>query len=280
MFAQLGNIQFENLKSFNDYSRKSSAIYAEHSLIEGKPRLQRTGTALDEISISIRLHASFCDPTNEIDALYSAMTEGEIMPLLWGTGHFEGKFVITQLDETIEDADKNGEVFSYVVSLTLKEYDVKNKVQQVQTEIKKDAKAVGDKKAVSRKKVNTPTCPQAITKTVTSIENHWSANDKIINEKGGAINAANKSALISHSSAISNLANSIITKCETPGNCVSGNDKLKNSATTCRFFANEMKQAVQNNTPSLYSSNTNLRIAVKNLKSAAHPLVSQSVTRK
>ena len=151
MFAQLGNTLFENLKSFTEYSKKGSATYAEHALLDGKPRLQRTGSELDELTLSIRFHVSFCNPAKELAALKTSRDEGEVLPLLWGSGKVEGNFVITELEETIEDTDPQGNVFSYVVSCTLKEYVVTNKLQQEQDNNRKNGKAVGDKKAVTKK---------------------------------------------------------------------------------------------------------------------------------
>ena len=101
MYARLGNITFENRKGdyvgsvgFNDFSKTSSVTYAEHKPLTGKPLLQATGPTLDEISLSMRFHASFCNPVQELHALKRSMDTFEVMPLLLGNGIKEGEFVI------------------------------------------------------------------------------------------------------------------------------------------------------------------------------------------
>lgn len=57
MFALLGEIQFDLITYFDGFDSQFDADYAEHALIEGKPRLQWIGDKLDEISIQLSFHA-------------------------------------------------------------------------------------------------------------------------------------------------------------------------------------------------------------------------------
>jgi phage protein U len=122
MYAQLGEIRFEALKGFSSLSDKKEALYAEHALIDGKPRLQRTGNALDEFTIGIKFHVSFCDPEAEYDALNRYRDDGEVLPLIYGTGYVEGNFVITSLNRTVNDTSATGEYIDIDVSIGLKEF--------------------------------------------------------------------------------------------------------------------------------------------------------------
>ncbi|MCG2614898.1 phage tail protein [Terrimonas sp. NA20] len=280
MFAQLGSIQFENLKTPTDYQRSGEAIYAEHALIEGKPVLQATGLALDEINLSIRFDVSFCNPKNEIDAMRAAKDSREILPLLWGNGILQGNYVITTMSENITNADPQGNIFCAEVQIVLREYVVKDKVQQAQEETKKDAKAVGDKKPTAKKKANPPTCPQQITALVTKIENHGAAVNRVIMEGGGAFIPSNKMVMTSHLNFIIDIATEIKNRTNDPSSCAYNKIDLRNWAITVDGRAQTMKHGVLNDGDDLNNDNSNLQAAIKSLKAAARSFVNQSITRK
>lgn len=121
MFSTLGNIKFTALKGFGSFQGKRSASLAEHALIDGKPRLQKIGDKLEEISLVVNFHTSFCDPEQELDALHSAMSAGEILPLVWGNGLVAGYFVIADVDRNIEKTTADGTVVKMGVTISLKE---------------------------------------------------------------------------------------------------------------------------------------------------------------
>lgn len=108
MFAQLGTIKFEGIKGFEAFARKREANYAQHALIENKPRLERVGTKLTEVNLTINLHTAFCTPEEELDKLDTARQNGEVLSLVIGTGEVYGNFVITNIGETVNKTDGNG----------------------------------------------------------------------------------------------------------------------------------------------------------------------------
>lgn len=280
MFAQLGNIIFENSKSFNDYSNRGSATYAEHLLLDGKPRLQRTGNSLQELQLSIRLHASFCNPLEELTALKTAKNNGEILPLLWGNGNLEGDFVITELGEQIEDADKQGNVFCYVVDLSLKEYVTPDKLQAIQSNDRSNAKAVGDKKPVVKKKINPATCPQTISGTVSKISNHADAINVIVLQKGGGGTTENLAKIRGHNNAIQLLCADINKRDADPASCLKDYPNISQAAASVKnnafIFNLDLTAAPQRIPP----DNNLLLSSVKNLKVACRSLTNQTITRK
>ncbi len=124
MYAQLGNIKFTGLKGFDSFQSKKSSQLAEHARIDGKPRLQKTGDALEEISLSIQLHSSFCNPETEIEALESARSAGSILPFINGAGELYGSYVISELEKTIKHTTPTGQIVLCSLAITLKEvYD-------------------------------------------------------------------------------------------------------------------------------------------------------------
>lgn len=282
MFAQLGNILFENLNGFSEFNKSGSAIYAEHALLDGKPRLQRTGTALDIISLTIKFHVSFCNPKQQLAALRTAKNDGEILPLLWGNGEVEGSFVITDLNEVIEDADSQGNVFSYQINVSLTEYVTDNKLLQEKANNRKNAKAVGDKKPTAQRKKNPSTCSQYISSMVNGIENNAAQINAIFIEKGGTATPKNKSEIKLHLSAAGTLIGNILTKCAQPGSCTNGYPDIQVKATDCKT-RDEMFMAIvkgDNSLDATASQNTLFQSSVKALKVAARPLINQGITRK
>lgn len=127
MFAQLGTIIFEGVRGFETLEKRRETNFAEHPRIEGKPRLQRIGSNLQTISVTIHLHASFTNPQKEIDALDLARENGEVMPLVMGNGKVVGDFVIASIGESVTTSGPLGELVEATVELSLLEYYEPNK---------------------------------------------------------------------------------------------------------------------------------------------------------
>jgi phage protein U len=122
MFAQLGEIQFDFIVSPDRMGSSRHYVFAEHPTIEGKPKLQYTGDALDELSIRMRFHAGFCDPAAQLLALKDAADLHQALPLIMGNGEYRGDYVIEGIDEEIEAAFDDGTVMEVGVSVRLKEW--------------------------------------------------------------------------------------------------------------------------------------------------------------
>lgn len=123
-FAQLGDIVFELITYMDGADHKVSANYAEHALIERKPRLQWTGDNLDEMTIKLSFHAAFCQPEAEMMRLRNAVRAHEVMPFVYDNGHIVGDYVLLELCQTVEHAMTDGTAISASCQLTMKEYVV------------------------------------------------------------------------------------------------------------------------------------------------------------
>ena len=126
MYAQLGNIIFESNFDLQSFSRSSEAVYAESARISGKPTLQRLGSKLDEVSVSIRLRQEFCQPETVVAQLEAYRNSSEILPFLTGAGDVLGDFVIVSIQETAEKWNADGSIMQSNVSLSLKEFSSPN----------------------------------------------------------------------------------------------------------------------------------------------------------
>ena len=120
--AILGDITFDLITYFEGMEVKFGADYAEHALIEGKPRLQWTGDKLDEASWSLVFHAGFCDPERELLKLKAAVAKHEAMPLVFSNGDYKGWFVPTEVSVTSQQTMTDGTSVWIEVKLTLREY--------------------------------------------------------------------------------------------------------------------------------------------------------------
>ncbi|MCL1861781.1 MAG: phage tail protein [Proteobacteria bacterium] len=121
MYAILGDIQFD-LIYFDGFDSKFAANYAEHAMIAGKPRLQFTGLALDEIAITLAFHHLFCDPEVEFAKLKEALANHQAMALVLGNGDYKGWFVLADVNSTAQQTDATGTITALEASISLREY--------------------------------------------------------------------------------------------------------------------------------------------------------------
>lgn len=122
MFALLGDIQFDLITYFDGFESQFGVDYAEHALIDGKPRLQRVGDKLDEIRIQLSFHIQFCDPEQELLKLRTALSAHQAMALVLGNGDYKGWFVLTDVQATSKQTDKAGTLIALDASITLREF--------------------------------------------------------------------------------------------------------------------------------------------------------------
>jgi phage protein U len=121
MYSQLGDIVFQQALSPNSQEVASSAAYAEHALISGKPRLQRIGSSLIDLKLAIKLHSNFCDPQSVVDQLSAYKENGDSIRYINGAGRLMGVFVLVSLTQTDAAWGPNGSIMECDIELELKE---------------------------------------------------------------------------------------------------------------------------------------------------------------
>lgn len=122
MFALLGEIQFDLITYFDGFESQFGADYAQHALIEGKPRLQFVGDRLDEIRIALAFHQHYCDPEYELGRLKRAVASHQAMAFVLGNGDYKGWFVLTEAQATARHTDNAGTLIALDATITLLEY--------------------------------------------------------------------------------------------------------------------------------------------------------------
>jgi phage protein U len=150
MYAQLGSIVFDGAFGPTQQQSKVSQSIAQHALIDGKPRLQRLGVGLEELSLDLTLHSSFIDPEAAIAALRSAIEDGEVMPLLNGNGEFVGNFVVSEITNTLVQTDRAGLIILAKVSVSLIEYVAPDELGSKEAGARKAGFANADNKPLLR----------------------------------------------------------------------------------------------------------------------------------
>ena len=122
MFAQLGDIQFDLITYFDGINDTITYNYAEHERINNKTLLQFLGENLQEFTIKLNLHSSFCVPEDEILKIRTEAKLGKPLKFIKGNGEYVGAFVISQIQKTTEQTSPEGDLISVQVELQLKEY--------------------------------------------------------------------------------------------------------------------------------------------------------------
>lgn len=125
MIGTFGDIVFETSRdkilTFSDFVRKRSATFAEHLVVDAKPRLQFTGLGLDDISFAVRLDASLgIHPEDHLARFRDVQAAGASCHLIIG-GKVLGRFYLVSLTESRSHIDRQGQPWRVDLTLTLRE---------------------------------------------------------------------------------------------------------------------------------------------------------------
>jgi phage protein U len=122
MYAQLGDLKWERTSYFTGTEETHRWEYAQHDVIGGKPHLQATGDGLDEFSMEMRFHVSWCDPKAVLAKLVEVCARKQAQALVYGDGTYRGKFVVTDIVATRLQDGPDGTPMCLDVKLNLKEF--------------------------------------------------------------------------------------------------------------------------------------------------------------
>jgi phage protein U len=121
-FALLGDLELRLANTPRDWEEKSTAAYAEHEVIDNRPKLQSMGNRLDEIHLVFALHAGAADIGATYNSLWESKENSEVVPLTMGDGEYLGDFVITELSFKRLATFPNGTTMAAEVGVNLKEW--------------------------------------------------------------------------------------------------------------------------------------------------------------
>lgn len=159
MFAQLGDIRFDLITYFDGLNASKKIDYAEHATIEGKPKLQYIGEALETINIKLNFHMSFCDPAAEVRRLKDAASKYEPLSFIFGNGVYKGNYVIEEINDNVQQTFNEGTLIAIDVEVKLKEW-IKDKAittkkaKTTKKSVKKKQNAVASKTETNKDNVS------------------------------------------------------------------------------------------------------------------------------
>lgn len=122
MWAVLGDIEFELRNQPSRQDDRITADYAQHALIQGKPRSEWVGDGLDEMTLELTLHAVLGDPEAQIRRMKTALRAHEPLPYVLGSGDYRGVYLLTEVGTTTRRTDAQGRLISATVTVSLLEY--------------------------------------------------------------------------------------------------------------------------------------------------------------
>lgn len=122
MWAVLGDIEFELTNHPTRQEERTATDYAQHPLIQSKPRLELVADALDELTLELMFHAGLHDPEAQIRRLKAAKSAHQPLPYVLGSGDYRGIYLITEVTITTRKTTDQGRLVAATVSVSLLEY--------------------------------------------------------------------------------------------------------------------------------------------------------------
>ncbi len=122
MYAVLGKLEFEVASGITGMEQRSTADWAEHSLIQGKPLLEWIGEGLEEITFTMQLHPWLGDPEVRLRNLRELKSKHEPLAFVLGSGDYVGTFVVTDVGSVPRRTSADGRIYSTAVQVGLREY--------------------------------------------------------------------------------------------------------------------------------------------------------------
>jgi phage protein U len=128
MFAVLGEIVFELLGSPDAFDSTRTWDYAEHHVVEDRPKLQWLAASLETIELDFHFHTSFTDPTAQAAALIAAAGDHNARALVFGNGIHRGYFIVTSIRTTARQMSASGDLIAITVRAGLKEWALESEI--------------------------------------------------------------------------------------------------------------------------------------------------------
>ena len=115
----------ESILTFENFQRKISSRWAEHKVIQKKPKGEYTGPDLQTISFNIFLDAELgVRPAETLETIREAVEAGRHYTFVVGARQVgELDWIITDMSETWDIVLDHGELMRATCKLSLKEYD-------------------------------------------------------------------------------------------------------------------------------------------------------------
>lgn len=126
MIGSFGKVYFSTsdrrVQNFIDLKRNSTARYANHEVINSKPKSEFLGPGLDTLSFSMELSVfNGVSPMGVINQFRTFIRKGKTSNFILGGRNF-GQYKMTSLSEAYDIVTNRGTVMSAKVDISLEEY--------------------------------------------------------------------------------------------------------------------------------------------------------------
>lgn len=116
------SVEAKSASILSEFQRSISANYEEHKLIGQTATLEYTGTNPTEISFTIKLSAFYgINPKTQLEKIEEMARTGKQVTLSLGSSVIGEKWAIQSISSKAEFFDRDGDILSYDVSISLKE---------------------------------------------------------------------------------------------------------------------------------------------------------------
>ncbi|PAD73917.1 phage tail protein [Paenibacillus campinasensis] len=112
------------VRTFQDFQRDSTSRWGSNEIHLQKPRSQFLGPGLDTITFTMILDAGLgMNPRKEMEKLLEYQRAGKVLLLqIGGKGLGRGKWKITNMNQSWDRVDREGNLIKAALSVTLEEY--------------------------------------------------------------------------------------------------------------------------------------------------------------
>lgn len=122
MYAILGEIIFDVLTSPQAFESARKYDYAEHKVVQDRPRLQWIANDLETLTLELSFHAQFTNPQRQLTLLENAAEDHRARAFVYGNGIHRGYFVVSELSEVHRHNADDGSLIYATARVTLKEW--------------------------------------------------------------------------------------------------------------------------------------------------------------
>jgi phage protein U len=141
-FCRLGDLSFSAADGITGFTSETGFDYAQHDLITGKQTLQAMGETLAAITITIMLRNYLGhDVPGNIDAIEKMKATGKPQKLVFGSGIYQGEYVVKSISSAVLKTDASGAIQSADMTLNLLEFADR----ETQTRRKTEKRPAGEK---------------------------------------------------------------------------------------------------------------------------------------
>lgn len=121
-FCTIGDLTLQLMEAPATWRERAAFEFAEHPVLEGKPKLQAIGAKLQDLQLEFQFHAGQVDIGFIANRVAEMRDGAEVVAVTMGDGEYLGEFVIVDVTFDRGATFDNGTALTATMSVTLREY--------------------------------------------------------------------------------------------------------------------------------------------------------------